>query len=394
MASISATGGSSTDTGLTSDASGLDDSTTSETNATSGETTTTTTGPSADWPDEPYRFRKPIRIHPGVNLSEFPVGILLAEDDDLVQEARPDGSDLAIMGEDGITPIPYELENYDGTNGSLTLWTLPRPLSANRETWIYLYYGYDLDGREVPPPALDRAETWPARFEAVWHMRVDGLELLDSTAASHSAVASGMTQSASNQPGIAGPSADFDGIDDFYEADDPTDGSLDAGTDSFTVSFWVLMTMNVGQFDTPLYKGASQSNDPGYGFFFRTEVDPPDWIGCVTEPSALSHHLTFGPTRKLLGIDWHYVVLTIDRDEGMIRSYLDGSLSEAEPLRLGAIDGDQDLVFSHPLNPFRGRLDEVRIQRAAVDAAWVQAEWTNINDPEQFFTVEPSQARP
>lgn len=354
-----------------------------------GETATTTTGPTDGWPDEPYRFRKPIRIHPGVNLSDFPVGILLAGDDELAQEVQPDGSDLVVMGEDGVTPIPYELEDYDGMTGSLTLWTLPGPLSATRDTWIYLYYGHD-----DPPSAPDVTVTWPARFEAVWHMRVDELVLFDSTAASHWAVAPGVDRSASTQPGIAGPSADFDGIDDFHEVGDPVDGSLDAGMDSFTVSFWTHVTMAIGQFDTPLYKGGTISSDPGYGFFFRTRVQPPIWTGCLADSIApQSYHLVFGTARDLIGA-WHHVVLTIDRDEGMILSYLDGSLVDEEPLGLDAIDSDNELVFSHPVNPFRGRLDEVRIQRAAVDAVWVQAEWTNINDPEQFFTIEPSQARP
>ncbi|MEM9460875.1 MAG: LamG-like jellyroll fold domain-containing protein [Myxococcota bacterium] len=386
-------GGSSGETTSMPSGSGAIPSTGNDDDGTSGDPSGSTTGPPGDWPEQPYQWRTPIRIHPGVELSEFPVAILVPDDGDLAANALPDGTDLAVMASDGTTPLPFELEHYEGEIGSLTLWVDAGDLAAGQDTRVYLYYGYN--GDDEPPEPPPTADTWPDRFESVWHMGVSDETLFDSTDDPHTALAQDPDNAASSQPGIAGQSADFDGIDDVHDAGDPGDGSLDAGTDSFTVSFWALMTMNVGQFDTPLYKGASQGNDPGYGFYFRTDVDPPNWVGGIVDSVGSAQYLQLGVTADLIGPDWHHVVMTIDRDEGRVRSYLDGDMTQDDPLmELEAIESDSALVFSNPLNPFRGRLDEVRIQRAAVDADWVQAEWTNLSDPEAFFTVDPAQERP
>lgn len=352
-------------------------------------TTTETTGPAGDWPDTPYQWRKPILIHAGADLEDFPVAILLSEDADLAEAAADDGSDLAVMAGDGTSPLPYEVEQYVD-DGTLTLWVDAGSLSADEPTRIYLYYG--LEDPPAPPPASD---TWPSRFIGVWHMRVDGTDLPDSAQDPHDAVAPNPPSSASSQPGIAGPAADFDGVDDLHAAGDPMEGSLDIGTDPFTVSFWVQMTTTVGSFDTPLYKGASSSIDPGYGFYFRTEAMAPNWVGCIADNVAPAQHMAYGPTRQLIGPEWHHVVMTVHRDDDMLRGYLDGALVQEQPLMADeAIDSGNQLVFSDANNPFRGRLDEVRLQRAAVDEARVLAEWTNLDDPSSFFTVEPAEAHP
>ena len=388
--STSTAGASSGDATATPTGSGSMPNTGANDDDTSAGPSGSTTGEPGEWPDEPYQWRKPIRIHPGVNLSEFPVAILLDSDGDLAANALPDGRDLAVMDGDGTNPVPYEIERYDGDDGALTLWVDAGELSADEDTRVYLYYGH-----EDPPEHPLASDTWPTRFESVWHMDVDEQILRDSTGNAHEANAGGPDSAASSQPGIAGQSADFDGIDDVHDAGDPGDGSLDIGMDSFTVSFWAQTTMILGQVDIPLYKGAATDDETGYGFFFRAQKQFPYWVGCISDSEDQAQHLQIGSTDELTGSGWHHVVMTISRDDNMVRTYRDGMLNEEESLtETEPIDSGNALLFGHPVNLFRGRLDEVRIQRAAVDADWAQAEWTNLSDREAFFTVGPAEERP
>ncbi|MCA9712772.1 MAG: hypothetical protein KDK70_43485, partial [Myxococcales bacterium] len=244
------------------------------------------------------------------------------------------------------------------------------------------------DSPPDPPPA---SEVWPPeRFEGVWHMDVSGMTIADSVADAHPAMAETDDASAQSQRGIAGLAAEFDGNNDVHNAGDPQDGSLDAGNDSFTVSLWARVESNAGSYDTPLYKGAAQDFEPGYGFFFGALH--PSLAGCIADDED-RQHLPYGPLDALLG-GWHHFVLTVNRERQTVTAYLDGVEVSEEGLMMEALDSDDALTFSDATNPFRGLLDEIRVQRAAVDAAWVAAEWTNLADRSAFFTVGPPETSP
>jgi hypothetical protein len=62
-----------------------------------------------------------------------------------------------------------------------------------------------------------------------------------------------------------------------------------------------------------------------------------------------------------------------------------GSIASAEPFDLG--------FGPVGAQPFRGRIDEVRIYTSTLDAAWIAAEHANLTDP-SFVTVEAEQTCP
>jgi hypothetical protein len=78
---------------------------------------------------------------------------------------------------DGTTPLPFEVESYDGA-GEDAWFHVKVPLAADIDTYIYLYYDAD-----TPTDGADVANTWDATFLNVYHLNEDlhgGTELTDS----------------------------------------------------------------------------------------------------------------------------------------------------------------------------------------------------------------------
>jgi len=384
------TGGSgSTDTGASSPSTSTSPDSTSDSDPTTDPDPTTTSGTDessgtsgveAEWL-EGYQGRKAIRIHPENDLVDFPVALTLS-DMDLADAAQSDGSDLILTGADGVSVLPFEIELYEAMAGSLVMWVDAGPLSGTQETVVYLYFGHD-----APPPPPDPEATWPDRYEGVWHMSVDGLQLRDSTAGSNTGLAGNGGDAADELRGVIGLAGDFDGSDT-HIVGDPLDGALDFGTDSFGLSVWLNIQTSQGMNDIPVHKGCTTAFDPGYGFFLGTV----GWYGAVADGLALEG-VYFGEDTDLNG-EWHHLMLSVDRMAGMIVSYLDGVEVDSVPLTVGSVDGFAPWVFSPFAVEIDGRMDEVRIERGVVSANRVLAHVVNVTDPDAFYTVGPLEAPP
>ncbi len=379
------TGNADPSTGASPDSSGGPDpsagSTTEPgtTTLSSTDESSGTAGVEVGWL-EGYKGRKEIRIHPTVDLVDFPVAVMLS-DMEVANAALPDGSDLTITAADGLSVLPFEVELYEENGGSLVVWVDAGPLSGTQNTIAYLYFGHD-----APSAPPDPETTWPSRYEGIWHMNVDGLQIRDSTTSSNAGVAGNGGSSATEERGVIGLAADFDG-NDTHVVGDPGDGALDLGADSFALSVWVNIQSNVGMSDIPVHKGCTTAFDPGYGFFLGTA----GWHGAIADGSILQG-VYFGEGMNLTG-EWHHLALSVDRAAGEIISYLDGMEVDSIPLMADGVDGAAPWVFSSSGVEVDGRIDEVRIERGVVDADRVLAHVINVTDPEAFFTVGPTESR-
>lgn len=384
--SSGATGDPSSSTGSSPDSSGNPDPNTSSTTepgttALPGtDESSGTAGVEAEWL-EGYEGRKAIQIHPTVDLVDFPVALAFS-DMDVADAAQSDGSDLTITAADGVSVLPFELELYEDPTGTLVMWVDAGPLSGTQTTVVYLYFGHD-----DPPAPPDPETAWPSRYEGVWHMNVDGLQLRDSTASSNTGVAGNGGNSAAEEQGIFGLGSDFDG-NDSHVVGDPGDGTLDFGMDSFGLSVWLNIEESQGMNDIPVHKGCTTAFDPGYGFFLGTV----GWYGAIAD-GVILEGVYFGEDTELNG-DWHHLALSIDRVAGVIVSYLDGMMVDSIPLMAANVDGFTPWAFSPSGVEINGRLDEIRIERGVVDADRVLAHVVNATDPDALFTVGATEAPP
>lgn len=93
------------------------------------------------WYDAGWAYRRAITISlPGdQGLTDFPVGLTLPDGFDFAK-AQPDGADLRVTLDDGITTVPYWIETWSAEPPQGRIWMrLPRILPG--DTTVWLYYG-------------------------------------------------------------------------------------------------------------------------------------------------------------------------------------------------------------------------------------------------------------
>lgn len=320
--------------------------------------------------------RKLISIHSPVasTLEAFPVSIVLDQDPDLARAALADGSDLVFTSLDGAI-LPSELVAYDA--GDVEAWVAIPTLIGDATTSIYLYYG---------GPSTTRESPWSSLFAGVWHMNLVGGTALDS-AGGHPA--STVATEPSGVAAAVGLGAEFDGVEDALSAGDPADGSLDFGTRSFAYSIWVQAGAPVGEYDTPLRKGGSAPQTPGYDF----ELGTGPWHAFVSDgTNQISGNV--GSEAELTGT-WAHLAFVVDRPGQDFRSFANGEMRGSQFLSgFGSVDSTNGLTFSRPPTlpqPYRGVLDEVRVYRDAVSNDWIAAEYANIAARADMITIGPAE---
>ena len=108
-------------------------------------------GYAQDWYDINWQYRKAIIIDSnqvGAPLTDFSLLVDIA-DADLQFKALSDGSDILFTGDDGITKLDHEIENYESATGNLIVWVRIPNLASTTNTVLYMYYGN--------PAAIDQA---------------------------------------------------------------------------------------------------------------------------------------------------------------------------------------------------------------------------------------------
>ena len=331
-----------------------------------------TTGPPSD---AAPRFRKQITltVNSPTELRDFPVSIV-TRDPDLVAKAQPDGSDLAFTTLDG-TPLAYEIVAFDKPSGALEAWV--RIPSVTAMTQIELVYG----GASI----ASAGRVWsPAIYAAAWHFAETSGPWMDS-AAGHKVTPASPQTTAAVAPGIVGSARSFDGIDDAAPGD-PSDGTLDFGTSSFSVQAWVDVAQSADPYDMVIDKGGD-TDVPGYCFTLGTG----NWYAEVGDDNFVA--APFGSELSLLG-HWTQLTAVIDRTSNSLIAFTNGAFSSTVPFgTIGSVDGTSPLAIGSTTSAYRfeGIVDEVRVLKVALSADWIAAEYRNAAMRAQFVTFGSAQ---
>lgn len=329
------------------------------------------------WLDSDHVARKELTIAPPSRtpLDDFPVGVVLANDAELAASALPEARDVVFTADDGTTRLEHEIERYAA--GSLVAWVrIPRLAGTTR---IYLYYG----GAPVP----DSDVTWSMTFGAVWHMGGAALGIEPDSTPNANTLSAITGAPPAVIDGIAGSAREFDGTNDRLDAAHAA--SLDAGDGSLCYSLWVRAGAPIDGYDSPLAKGGSQPQFPGY--LIQLGADP--WTASVADGSVQRQvELGSGTTRTGT---WVHLAAVIDRDSGELRAMVDGiQVARTELAPLGSAASPTSALSLSPIyDPFRGVIDEVRIYRQPLPAAWFATEHANLTDP-TFLSVGGAETRP
>lgn len=332
-----------------------------------------------------FAFRKQVTITSGlteVTLPDFPVAIAIA-DPDITSHAASQGRDIVVTEADGETPLASEVAAFDKSSDTIEVW-VRIPVLGPTAT-VFVYYG---GAQQTPTTAV-----WDGPvFAGVWHLSESGTAR-DSTRQGNHLDGVGGAVPMPFADGVFGGARELDGNDQMTGGD-PIDGSLDFGMASFSYSLWVHQTQlgTPPSFDTPFYKGGTSNGEPGYCWLLGSA----GWTAKVTDNANHTADPEVGTAVALMN-QWVHIAAVVDRTNGVLATYANGipqgsqslsgmmigDLSTAEPIQLGR----------GTIEPFRGRLDELRIYKTAVTRDWLATEFRNGTDP-SFLAVGPEQTQP
>ena len=313
----------------------------------------------------------------GETLSNFPALVRLSTSISgfsYAEFASPTGGDLRFTDSSGTREIPYEVDQWDDSNGVSSVWVQVPQLSSTNN-FIWAYWG---DASATTPPAFTtNGSVWvPQPFEnlpaydIVYHLKESTFPYADSTVAYPALT--GVAPAPA--PGIVGTGETFDGATTFLDAGVVT--NLD---DVFTLSAWVNVSTSADTIATIWANQKGGFGSAGFSFFVNFYQTANEQLLLDTGDGTNGHETSTAAGLVTLG-QWHMVSAAIDRTNATVAFYVDGL-----PQGGGAVTADFTNVADLNLGRFTnsslyylGTIDEARIHAGIESSNWVWATWMNV----------------
>ena len=168
----------------------------------------------------------------------------------------------------------------------------------------------------------------------------------------------------------ANTAAHFDGGNDRAGVPDPANGSLDFGTEDFTVETWLKPTASDER--VIVSKRSSNAAEPGW---VLTVTDDPNHNGQIRAIyfDGTNTRTAYSATGVVDGA-WHHLVVWFDRDSGITIS-VDGATKFTALAMTPSVSNTAELwIGKGPNNPyFKGDLDEVALYAGLLPVERIQA---------------------
>lgn len=299
---------------------------------------------------------------------------------------RSDGFDIGFYSDSGITTkLKWEVENYDGTAGTLVAWVKIASLSSSSDTVFYLSYG-DVT---ITTDQSDKVNVWEASYLGVWHLgNGTTLSLLDSTSNANTLTNTASVGATTGQ--IDGAAGSFNGTSQALNTSANID--LTATNSKVTISMWCDWTAYasndhlLAEYSTNFTSNGGlliDPNDTGSGAFSVV-------LRSITGNFNGGHF-----TRPASGLK--HFVFTFDCTLGTAlatNAYMNGAAQSMTQDTFndnsGSNYGNQKLyLMSRAATSLfgAGKLDEVRIRNIITTANQITAEYNNQNSPSTFYTL-------
>jgi hypothetical protein len=333
-----------------------------------------------------WGFRKAITVQDtnvSGNLTDFPLCVKLAADEDIGDEALATGYDIRFTAADGTTILDYERESWAGgagTDATAVFWVRVPLIEATGGATLYLYYG-----KAGASDVSTRTAPWDANFEAVLHMGEAEGPYIDSVGTITDA---GTGTDPAPVAGIAGIGQDFDLTNTEYVN---YGDSLDFdNTDAFTVEWWVNRDVeDITQF--VVTKQLSATTYRGWSTLIDSNNHP--LFNLRSDQDTLDYIQTYGVAAVMAAGGWYHCAFTYDGsgDASGVKIYMNGSLCNmtttvnnltattvsAAPLCLGA---------RNAVAAYDGQMDEVRISSSVRAVEWIHFTFHNLAEADGELT--------
>lgn len=299
------------------------------------------------------------------------------------------GYDITFYSDSGLTTLlKFERVIWVATTGVVEFWVKIPTLTSAVPTIIYLSYG----NTAITTDQQDAVNVWDADYKGVWHLP-DGTTLTanDSTGNNNDGTLT-------NTP--TATSGKIDGAANFASASSQyiTMGDvIEAGTNAITLEAWANPA-DVNQVATIIGKRSTTAP-----FFIQYEMlvgyvasggifTASKQISFFITSDGIANAISKRTTANVADGSFHHVVVTYSGTTVLI--YIDGSsvaLTTDITGTPGNVDNDGAFRIAHDGTNFLNcAVDEARVSIGiARSATWIATEYSNQNDPANFYTIGP-----
>ncbi|MEM9327916.1 MAG: LamG-like jellyroll fold domain-containing protein, partial [Bacteroidota bacterium] len=340
---------------------------------------------------ENFAFRKRITIDGSQVVgdhSNFPLLVRIASDADLAHTGSSgdvqniNGYDIIFTESDGQTPLLHDVEKYVSATGELVAW-VGVDLTDQTTRDIFMYYGNASVSAATEVPS----GVWDDTYLSVWHLA----DANDASGNNHHLTSSGGGVT-TNDTGIIGGAATFDGAGDFLE--ESTAQNYLANQLTITVSAWVQPDVLAGDMGI-LSSRYTVENATAMWYDENGEFGNADqtYKGKVSrsssgESEAEGEEGTASTNWTHVAMTWSpaaYPTLHID-GRLQVNSATEGGLNSRflraqDAIHIGgSFQGDWD-----------GMIDEVKIHGDQRSAGWITTEYNNQRVGSDLLTFGPEE---
>jgi hypothetical protein len=298
------------------------------------------------------------------DLTDFPVRVSLTGGSTIDYSKTKDaGEDLRFIDADNNTELDYDIDRWTEA-GTSEIWVkVPKIAAGSTGDHIWMYYN-----NTGASAGEDEANTWESTYKMVQHFEETSGTHFDATSNNADSTSVGVT----SQGGVTGQ---IGGADDFELS--TTDYVQIAGLaalnfdDNMTLSAWVRPESTPASASMTIMERGSSAVNMGYNFYLR-DADLRLWYQTAT--SANSQPMTVSNstyTHVAVVVNADQTTFYINGTPAGVRNNtninLESNASSSTPLYIGSYDGQT-------LDPFDGRMDELRASSAVRSADWIRAE--------------------
>ncbi len=330
-----------------------------------------------------YTFRKKITIDNSkvcgnTDLANFPL-LVSTTDIDLAQATGKvqdvNGHDIAFALLDG-TLLNHDIEHYDGTTGEYIAWVRIPTVFVNAPTELFMYYGNcNYVGGDPSSTA-----TYDNNYLGVYHFNED----LASTSTIDDRTSSGNNGTANAFGGADDVAAQIGTGFDFGGGQWVAmgTGAQVTGAGPRTVEMWARADAFSDE------RGLFQAGNPGTADFsiYTENGSNNNWVVAY---EGTEDQFTINGSQG----NWEHYALVYDGTDVLF--YHDGILFDQTTIALNTTNTSFDVGrwdVGGIGNEFIGLIDEVKVSDIARTADWIKTEYTNQNDPANFYTFGSEKA--
>lgn len=310
------------------------------------------------------------------NVLNVPILARLDQGNFDFSQAQTHGEDIRFTKINGTT-LPYEIELWDSTNATATIWVMIDTIYGNDSTQsILMHWGN--------PSALSESDSRKvfditAGFQGVWHLYNDEDNIPDATVNKYDGARKGNQARGS---GVIGFGQYFDGSGDFTEM-----GNVcNPGINDFTFCGWIKKSASGNRF-TIASKSNGGSASSEYGWLIEINPDGAVFLFMATAAESWGNPGTFvlASSKQITDTAWHHIAVVADRSgEQNSRIYVDGS--DVSALPASGITTISEITNTLPFrigidangsNGWKGSLDEISFSGKARSSNYIKLTYEN-----------------